>query len=68
MKGQATTFGYPLVTELANRLCRLIEAEPPLSPDTLERLSMLVDAIGQVISGRMEGDGGEAGRRLLDRA
>lgn len=26
IKGQAGTFGYPVATELANRLCRLIEA------------------------------------------
>lgn len=67
MKGQAATFGYPLVTELGNRLCRLIEATP--SPDShgIGRITGLVDAIGQVITARLDGDGGTLGRTLLDR-
>ena len=28
MKGQAGTFGFPLITELAHRLCRLLENQP----------------------------------------
>lgn len=66
MKGQAATFGYPLVSELGNRLCRRIETEPSLSPATLDGLGRLVDGICRVIAERLEGDGGEAGRRLLD--
>lgn len=66
MKGQAATFGYPLVTELGNRLCRLIEAEPAPDLSALPHLVRLADAMAQVIAERLDGDGGEAGRRMLD--
>jgi hypothetical protein len=66
MKGQAATFGYPLVSELGSRLCRLIDGKPPLTDETLNRLRSLVDGMCQVIGDRLEGDGGEEGRRLLD--
>jgi hypothetical protein len=66
MKGQAATFGYPLVSELGNRLCRLIEAEPAPDPSALPQISRLAEAMARVIAERLEGDGGEAGRRLLD--
>nr|WP_068428106.1 peptide ABC transporter substrate-binding protein [Magnetospirillum sp. XM-1]CUW37183.1 putative Chemotaxis protein histidine kinase and related kinases\ len=67
MKGQATTFGYPLVSELGNRLCRLIEeAGPAPAPEILARAARLADGMAQVIAERLEGDGGERGRILLD--
>ena len=66
MKGQAATFGYPLITELGNRLCRRIETCPSPAHQDLERIARLVEAIGEVLGARLEGDGGEAGRRLLD--
>lgn len=61
MKGQASTFGYPLITDFANRLCRRIEADPADIP----LMARLVAAIGAVLTGRLADDGGEAGRRLL---
>lgn len=65
MKGQAATFGYPLVSHLGSHLCRLIEAveaghQPSLAPATA-----LVAAMGQILSERLEGDGGETGHRLM---
>jgi hypothetical protein len=49
MKGQATTFGYPLVSELGDQLCRLIEAEPTPSRETLSRMEKLVNGMAHVI-------------------
>lgn len=67
MKGQATTFGYPLVSELGNRLCRLIEeAGPTPAPEVLDHAARLADGMARVIAERLEGDGGAAGRTLLD--
>lgn len=65
MKGQGTTFGYPLVTDLANRLCRLIEDNPSPDAAVLAGMARLVEALRHVIAERMTGDGGEAGKRLL---
>jgi HPt (histidine-containing phosphotransfer) domain-containing protein len=55
MKGQAGTFGYPLVTELGNRLCRAIEAG-----DAMGHVAELVAALRHAIDGQLVADGGEA--------
>ncbi|EME70604.1 hypothetical protein H261_07553 [Paramagnetospirillum caucaseum] len=68
MKGQAATFGYPLVSELGNRLCRLIETEPAPDPGGLARMARLAEGMMQVIAQRLDGDGGETGRALLEEA
>lgn len=64
MKGQAGTFGYPLVTEIGLRLCRLLQecAIPDLAV-----VAAHVDALADVVEQRLAGDGGEAGRNLLGR-
>jgi hypothetical protein len=64
MKGQAATFGYPLLSELGNRLCRLIEDQPAPGPEILERMAALADGMGRVVAERLSGDGGEAGCEL----
>lgn len=63
MKGQAGTFGFPLVTELANSLCRLLEGDR----DDVARATLLVELLGEAVSRRLDGDGGEDGRRLIER-
>lgn len=65
MKGQGATFDYPLVSELGNRLCRLLEATSHPTTEDLDRIAALAAAMGRVIRGRLSGDGGDAGRRLL---
>ncbi|MBC7907789.1 MAG: Hpt domain-containing protein [Rhodospirillaceae bacterium] len=69
MKGQAATFGYPLVTTIGERLCRFIDEHPTPTPDAdaLARMTALVEAMGEVLAQRMAGDGGAAGRALLAR-
>ncbi|MBX9634973.1 MAG: Hpt domain-containing protein [Magnetospirillum sp.] len=67
MKGQAATFGYPLLTHIGERLCRFIETHPAPDGAALIRLADMVQAISQVLTLRMEGDGGAAGRDLLTR-
>jgi hypothetical protein len=61
MKGQAATFDYLLVTELGNRLCRLIE-----EGGERDQLARLVAALRRTLDEELSGDGGEAGRELLD--
>lgn len=63
MKGQATTFGYPLVTEIAHRLSRLIETGIT-DPAPLRRH---VEALAEVIESRLSDDGGKAGAQVLER-
>ncbi|OAN52405.1 hypothetical protein A6A04_00490 [Paramagnetospirillum marisnigri] len=61
MKGQGSTFDYPLVSELGQRLCRLLETRP----EALEPMAALVAALGRVIRERLSGDGGAIGNTLL---
>lgn len=65
MKGQGATFGYPLISDLGGRLCRLLEASPEPTAENRRRISVLAAAMGRVIRDRLAGDGGEDGRRLL---
>lgn len=63
MKGQATTFGYPLVTEIGQRLCRLFEAGQVKA----DLLLLHVEALAEVVESRLTGDGGDAGRAIIGR-
>ncbi|CAA7616761.1 Hpt domain-containing protein [Magnetospirillum sp. UT-4] len=67
MKGQAATFDYPLVSDIGNRLCRFIEAHPQPDIAAEARITLLVEAIAEVLDKRLSGDGGAPGRALLDR-
>lgn len=66
MKGQGGTFDYPLVSELAGRLCRLAEVLADPDPGQMAALAGLAAALGRVIRERLSGDGGAVGRALLD--
>ncbi len=65
IKGQAATFGYPLVGDIACRLCAVLQACPDPDPADADRIAAHVGTLVHAISQRLSGDGGEAGRRLL---
>lgn len=67
IKGQAGTFGYPLLTRLAAEMCRQVRGAAPADPVALARLAALAGAMAQIIAERLRGDGGEAGAALLAR-
>lgn len=64
-KGQAATFGYPLISDLGGRLCALTQAHRHPGPAQWSQAEELVDCVGQVVAHRLSGDGGEVGARLL---
>lgn len=63
IKGQATTFGYPLVSRISQHLCHMLSGETP-SPG---HITPLLDAMESVVDQGLTGDGGEKGRELLAR-
>lgn len=67
LKGQAATFGYPLITEIGRRLCAGIERSQTATPDEIVSLSCHIEAVAEVISRRLEGDGGVDGQEILAR-
>lgn len=63
IKGQAGTFGYPLISRIGQHLCRMLteEAPPP------ERITPLLEAMEIIIDHGLTDDGGAMGRELLAR-
>jgi len=65
MKGQGGSFGYDLVTAIANQLCRMIEKMDGSGRSELEAIRVHIDAIKLVISQRITGDGGKIGDQIM---
>ena len=65
LKGQAGTFGYTIITDIGESLCRFISTIESPDADRLDVLQVHVDALRLVIRERMQGDGGKPGRQLL---
>ncbi|CDL00357.1 Chemotaxis protein histidine kinase and related kinases [Magnetospirillum gryphiswaldense MSR-1 v2] len=63
IKGQATTFGYPLISRISQHLCRMLTDKAP-PPD---HIIALLDAMESVVDHGLTGDGGAMGRELLAR-
>lgn len=67
IKGQAATFGYPLLTRMGGELCRLAREERDDGGRIVARMEWLAMAMTQVVADRLDGDGGARGRDLLRR-
>jgi hypothetical protein len=66
LKGQGGTFGFRLITEIADSLAGFVEPPPALSPRAIEIIQAHIDALHAVIGGGIKGDGGDAGRGIVD--
>lgn len=64
LKGQGTSFGYPLLSEFAGSLTRLLDDGKAGDPLLGQLVALHVKAIAAVAQGRITGDGGETGRSL----
>lgn len=67
LKGQGSTFGYPLVTEIADELCRFLRARTAPSERDLALVAGYASALDTVSRNRVTGDGGQIGQRIIDR-
>ncbi len=66
IKGQAASLDYPLLTAIAQSLCRFISTSEPTALKGLDVVGMHTRAMGTVVAHRIRGDGGEIGKKLLD--
>lgn len=67
MRGQGGIFGYPLITEISKSLFLSTQRHfNALSDNEFELIKAHIDAIKVVIHEKVEGDGGETGRSLLN--
>jgi hypothetical protein len=68
MRGQAATFGFPLIEPVADSLCRLIEHTPDLARIPLALIDQHVDAIRAIARKNAKGEpdltAEELGKRL----
>lgn len=65
VKGQGGSFGYDLMTQIGNQLCRFVEAVDDLDDGGMEVVKVHIDSMRLVINGRIEGNGGAAGDRMI---
>lgn len=65
MKGQGGSFGFPLVTSIANNLCRFMETRTSFGQAEMEAILLHISALRLVVAERLSGDGGTKGEKLL---
>jgi len=67
LKGQGTSFGYPLITRIGQSLCQLTRRERHFSDADLGLMQAHLDAIRLILAKEIKGDGGEIGDKLAAR-
>jgi HPt (histidine-containing phosphotransfer) domain-containing protein len=67
IKGQAATFGYPLVAPVADSLCRLIEHTPEVPRLPLRLVDQHVDAMRAIVHRNTRGDVGRYASELAEK-
>jgi hypothetical protein len=67
VKGQGSSFGYPLVTRIAHSLCNLVRQEREFSDGDLGVIQAHLDALRLILIKDIKGDGGEVGAKLAAR-
>jgi hypothetical protein len=67
IKGQAETFGFPLVMPVADSLCRLIEHTPDMKRIPLDLVDQHVDAVRAITHKNARGDSELVAARLAEK-
>ncbi len=66
LKGQAGSFGYDLVTEIAASLCDLLRGQNgPVGAQEVKIIGQHVQVLGRVVEKGIVGDGGETGQKIV---
>lgn len=66
IKGQGTTFGYPLATAVAAALCKLFTREVLAHPKARDAVDAHIAALVAIASEPIAGDGGTIGAALIE--
>lgn len=66
IKGQGSTFGYHLVTDIGQLLCRYTERAIEQQKVDRTVIDAHVEALRTVVDNRIQGPAGELGREILD--
>jgi chemotaxis protein histidine kinase CheA len=66
IKGQGSTFGYHLITDIGQLLCRYTERAIDRQKVDRTVIDAHVEAMRTVVDNRIQGPAGELGREILD--
>ena len=67
MKGQGATFGYPLLTDAGNHLCRFVEKADVLSKGAIKKIRVHLDFLQKVLAEKIKGEHPELFQDFLKR-
>jgi hypothetical protein len=67
LKGQGSSFGYPLITRIGQSLCQLTRPDRNFSDSDLGIVQAHLDAIRLILAKEIKGDGGDIGSKLAAR-
>ncbi len=67
IKGQGTTFGYPLMTALGTHACAVVKENECLTHHHLALIAQDVFDMHYVLTNHLEGQGGELGEKITNR-
>ena len=65
IKGQAATFDYALLTEVAHSLCAMLSKDELAASRMTPLIALHVEAMRLIISQEIKGKGGEVGKELV---
>jgi chemotaxis protein histidine kinase CheA len=66
LKGQGTTFGYPLATQIGGLLCEFLKATTPSpSGESVSVIRAHLDALNLVVKQKIKGDGDAMAQQLI---
>jgi len=66
IRGEGGTFGFPLVTAIADNLCKTLDDKSQASKPLRAAVHIHIGSLKLVLSEPIKGDGGERGAELLD--
>ena len=66
LRGQAGTFGYPLVSQVGDSACKFIDLSEDIGDTEVGLIGMHVDALKAISQAMIKGDGGPIGQELMN--
>jgi len=66
MRGQGGSFGYPLMTRIANSFCRFVEGLDEVDAGSLQICNAHVQSMRAVLQNKVKGTGGPIGAQIAD--
>ena len=67
LKGQGTTFGYPLITDIGSHMCKLMTSKTTFSSSDIGILKNDANMMETVLWKKLKGDGGVKGAQILEK-